>query len=527
MAWIRPPMEIGGDVACALPGEEAPLISRLSETTLTDQHLVDDELNLSRAALVKQEAWWLLTSSVPLVLTYLCQNSFNFVSMLSVGRLGVNELAAASLAVMIVNCVVLMPSVGLANALETFCCAAFTASPDKTRVGFHMQRGLVAVTLQLVPGVLLFAHIDPLLELLGQTDEVSALCGRFLRIWLLGSWPQLAFECLKRFTQAQGIMQASTRVMAVVMPIHVAGCYLLVWSPTFGLGFAGAPLATVISNWLLLLGMVLCIALGPARAAWGGWTWECLHGIWEFYRMAIPSAAMLACSWAAFEMSTFGASIFGPVSMAAQACIFTAMAMTFQTPNAVGSAAATRIGNSLGMGKQRRARYAAYTAIGAGYIIGIVSSLLLFWYRRGWGYIFTDDRQVAELCAHLMPYFAAVQTYDGMNGVTGGIMRALGKQGLGAMLAFPAFWLLGIPLGFYLAIGPPRLEVVGLWLGLAAAVIAFSLPQQWYILFRVDWRHEVKVCLARLDRSSRPKYLAQSPEPQQACAAADSYGAIV
>ncbi|KAJ2786244.1 ethionine resistance protein [Coemansia javaensis] len=514
---------IGGDDAPGGPGEAGPLLSRPSETTLTDQVAVDDESHLGRAALVRQEAWWLLGSSVPLILAFLCQNSFNFVSMLSVGRLGVNELAAASLGVMIVNFVVLMPSIGLANALETFCCAAYTASEDKTRVGLHTQRGLAAVTLQLAPGILLFALIDPLLVLLGQTDEVSALCGQFLRIWLLGSWPMLAFECLKRFTQAQGIMQAGTWVMAVVMPIHVANSYLLVWSPALGLGFIGAPIATAISSWLLLLGMVLYIALGRARACWGGWTWACLDNMWEFYRMAIPSAAMLACSWAAFEMSTFGSSAFGPVAMAAQACIFSAMSITFQAPAAVGSAAATRIGNSLGVGKHRRARFAAYTAIGAGYIIGIASSLLLFWYRRSWGYIFTGDERVIALCTHLMPFFAAVQTYDGMNGVTGGVLRALGKQSLGAMLAFPSFWILGVPLGFYLALGPLHLEVVGLWLGLAAAVIAFSLPQQWYILFRVDWRHEVKVCLSRLDRASRPKGLAA---PDMLCVPADSYGAI-
>ncbi|KAJ2794695.1 ethionine resistance protein, partial [Coemansia helicoidea] len=488
--------------------------------TLADAVLVDDELSVGRAALVKQEAWWLLTSAVPLVLTYLCQTSFGFVSMLSVGRLGVNELAAASLAVMVFNFVVLMPSVGLATALETFCSAAYTASADKTRVGFHMQRGLVAVTLQLLPGLVLLVFIDSVLIMLGQTEEVAALCSQFLRILFLGSWPQLAFECLKRFTQAQGIMQASTWVIVVIMPIHVANCYLLVWSPSLGMGFAGAPLATVISSWLMFFGMVLYIALSRARDAWGGWSWDCLHGIWEFYRMAIPSAAMLACSWGAFEMSTFGASIFGPVSMAAQACIFNAMCITFQVPAAIGSAAATRIGNSLGMGRHRRARYAAYTAIGAGYVSGVASSMMLFSYRESWGYIFSDDHQVAEMCAQLMPYFAAVQTYDGMNGVTGGILRALGKQGLGAMLAFPAFWILGTPLGFYLAVGPPRLEVIGLWLGLAAGVIAFSLPQQWHILFRVDWRHEVKECLGRLDRSSRPKCSALPQAPE-------SYGAIV
>ncbi|KAJ2830188.1 ethionine resistance protein [Coemansia erecta] len=502
---------------------EAPLlVSRSSETTLGGQIVTDDEAEIPRTAMLKQEAWWLFTSSVPLALSYLCQNSFNFVSLLSVGKLGVDELAAASLATMIVNFVVLMPCVGLANALETFCSAAYTASCDKTRVGFHMQRGVLAVTLQLVPTVVLFAFIDPLLVVLGQTDAVAELCGRFLRVWLWGSWPLVVSECLKRFVQAQGIMRANTAVMAVVMPVHVFNSYMLVWSPALGMGFAGAPLAIVISSWLQFCGMVVYIVLSDARRAWGGLAWACVDNMYEFYRLAIPSAAMLACSWAAFEVVTFGASLFGPVSLAAQACIFSAMALTYQTPAAIGSATATRIGHALGLGRQRRARYAAHVAIAIGYVVGVVCSVLLFLNRRRWGYLYTDDRRVAELCGLLMPYFAAVQTFDGMNGLVAGILRALGRQKLGAVLAFPSFWMLGVPLGFYLALGSLHLEVVGLWLGLAAAVIVFSFGQQWFILFSIDWRYEVVACLDRLARSAPPKRVTS-----QSCTSIESYGSVV
>ncbi|KAJ1743965.1 ethionine resistance protein [Coemansia sp. RSA 1086] len=491
-------MEIDG----ALP-ETSRLISRSLEATLAHQSLADNEI--PRNALIKQEAWWLLTSSAPLALSYLCQNSFNFFSLLSVGKLGVDELAAASLGTMIINFIVLMPSVGLACALETFCTAQFTASSDRTRVGFHMQRGLFAVTVQLVPTIGLFMFIDPLLKLLGQTDQVSELCGQFLRLWLWGSWPLVAFECLKRFVMAQGLMRANTIVMGVVMPIHILNCYLLVWSPQFGMGFVGAPLTTVISSWLLFGGMVLYIALSDARRAWGGFSWECLDNIWEFYRLGIPSAAMLACSWAAFELITFGSSVFGPTSLAAQACMFSAMALTYQAPAAIGSAAATRIGNSLGLSRHRRARYSAHVAIAMGYVLGIGSSILLFACRKNWGYLYTRDQAVAELCAQLMPYFAAVQTYDGMNGLTSGILRALGKQKLGAMLSFPSFWVLGLPLGFYLAMGPPKLEVIGLWLGLATGIIVFSIAQQWYVIYRINWQNEVKECFDRLSKAARPK----------------------
>ncbi|KAI9505994.1 mate-domain-containing protein [Coemansia spiralis] len=495
--------------------ETAPLIASYpSDTTLTDalrtqvpQPLLNDEVEVTRPHLIVQEAKWLVSSSIPLILSYLCQSSFTFVSMLSVGKLGVSELAAASLAVMLINFIVLMPCIGMACALETFCSSAFTASSDRTRVGFHLQRGLIVVTIQLIPTVLGFVFIDRLLVLMGQPEEVAELCAQFLRIWLFGSWPQVAFECLKRFVQAQGIMQASTWVMAVVAPLHLINTYALVWSPTFGIGFVGAPWAIVISNWVQFIGLLLYIALSRAREAWGGFTLlECLNGIYEFYKLAIPSAAMMACSWAAFELVTFGSSAFGPVALAAQACMFSAMCLTYQAPAAIGAAASTRIGNSLGQGKQRRARYAAYVAIAFGYVIGIACSIVLFANRKTWGYLFSNDVEVVELCARLIPYFAAVQTYDGMNGLTAGILRALGKQALGALLAFPAFWVLAIPLGFYLAMGPANLEIAGLWLGLAAGVIVYSLAQQSYIIFSVDWRHEVKVCLDRLERASSLNY---------------------
>ncbi|KAJ1936726.1 ethionine resistance protein [Linderina macrospora] len=483
--------------------ETSPLLSSPSTATLGDQILIDDETNVSRAVLIKQELAWLVSSSIPLALSYFCQSSFAFVSMLNVGRLGVNELAAASLSVMIINFVVMMPCVGLACALETFCSTAFTASRDKTRVGFHMQRGLVAVTLQLVPTVLLFVYMDSILQSIGQTEEVATLCGEFLRVWLLGSWPLVAFECLKRFVQAQGIMQAGTWVMAAVAPIHFLMSHMLVWSDSIGIGFAGAPLATAITNWLLFLGLTAYIACSKAKEAWGGFTLDCLDGIWEFYRLAIPSAAMMSCSWSAFEMVTFGSSMFGPVSLAAQACIFSAMSLTYQTPAAIGSAAATRVGNSLGCGKQRRARFSAYISMCMGYAVGMTCSLMLFLNRYRWGYMYSDVEEVVTLCSELMPYFAAVQTYDGMNGLVAGILRALGKQSLGAILAFPSFWVLAVPIAFYLGMGPPHLEVIGLWLGLAVGVILYSLAQQCYILFYIDWRHEVKVCLDRLARSTK------------------------
>ncbi|KAI7823648.1 hypothetical protein BX661DRAFT_186172 [Kickxella alabastrina] len=372
--------------------ESAPLRPRqTSAITLSEEHpttipaiLPNDEPNISRITLIKQEVAWILPSTVPMSLTFLCLSSFNFASLLTVGRLGVNELAGVSLGIMLANFLVLMPGFGVATTLDSH--------EDKTQVGFHTRRGLITITILLIPIMAFFiGHL----------------------------------------------------IMVMVVPIHMYNSYALVWSPTIGMGVIGAPIASAITYWLMFFSMVVYISCSKTRHAWGSFSLDCIHGITEFYRYAIPSALMMASSWAAYEI----------------------------IPSAIGSLAATRIGHSLGNGKHRRARYSSIIAIVLGYGFGICCSTALFVFRRSIGYIYTNDQDVT-----LMPYFAAVQTYDGLNGLVDSLMRSLGKQDLSVYLSIPAFYIIGLPLGYFL--------------GLALGVTLYSLSQQIYVLFVVDWRQE-------------------------------------
>ncbi|KAJ1813265.1 ethionine resistance protein, partial [Coemansia sp. RSA 2599] len=452
------------------PAEVAPLIQGgLSGTTLAsiaasrvhnngrapDECIaLKEESSISTAAMAKQEARWLVKSSIPLTFSYLVQLLYGTFSLLNIGRRGVTELAAASLGLMLANFLIYMPGYGLACALESFCGAAFTASTDKTRVGMHAQRGLVAITLMLVPILFILYYIEDILLDFGQSPEMAELSSRFLRIWYIGCWPLLAFESLKRFLQAMDIMQASAWITLIVAPFHIIISYLLVWSPTVGVGFIGMPIGIAISNWMLFIGIAGYIAFSKARHAWGTLSLKCMDGISEYYRIAIPGAFMMALSWAAMELTTLGAATYGPVAVAAQACIFTSTFLTYQFASAIGSAAAARIGHCLGEGRHRRARITSNVSMALNYAIYTGLALLLIYYRDTWGYIYSDDDEVIAMCARLASCFAFTIFFDGLNGHAAGIMRALGRQKLGSMLAFPSYWIIGMPFGVFLAKGP-------------------------------------------------------------------------
>ncbi|KAJ2767299.1 ethionine resistance protein, partial [Coemansia nantahalensis] len=280
-----------------------------------------DASSLATTTALAEEARHLARTSAPLVVSYLLQYGFGFISLVFVGRIGADELAAAALVNMALVVAVYSPGVGLASALDTFCSTAFTASPDRTLIGFHLQRGLVATTSVAVLAAPALWYIEPLLLILRQDATVAALCAMYTRIQLLGVLPWLFFECVKRFLQAQGIMHASTLVLVAATPVHLTSSYLLTQSPWLGVGMAGAAAAGVLTNWLMLAGIVAYVRQSKARSAWGGWSAQALWAMPQYFRLAVPSTIMVCAEWWVLDLLSLAAGYLGSVPLAAQSII--------------------------------------------------------------------------------------------------------------------------------------------------------------------------------------------------------------
>ncbi|KAJ2470351.1 ethionine resistance protein, partial [Coemansia sp. RSA 2322] len=333
-------MESGGALTCAGSGD-----------SLANDCISYDSVPTSDMA--KQEATLLVRSSVPLALSSLLQSSFQFVNILSLGHLGATELAAAALANMTLFMIVNAPSVGLASALTTFCATAFTASPDKTLVGFHLQRGLIAVTAHFVLALPILLNLESVLVALNQDAAIAHLCSKFVRAQLAGSLIWMYFECIKQFLQAQGHMKASTYVLLAVFPIHLMNSYLLVWSPTFGVGFLGAAYANVITFWAMCTGIIIYTWHSSARQTWGGWTKQAVVAMPQYYRLAIPSTVMMCSEWAAWELMAISASYLGNVTLAGQSIVINTCSLTYQVTAGLSCAVSNRVGNLLGEARAR------------------------------------------------------------------------------------------------------------------------------------------------------------------------------
>ncbi|KAJ2041712.1 ethionine resistance protein [Coemansia sp. S16] len=480
-----------GDALTTVRSQSSATLSSIDDFTEVD--------DIDTGTMLRQEAALLAKTSLPVVLTYLLQYSFSFITLLVLGHIGANELAAAALGNMALVVIVYSPCIGLASALDTFCSTAFTASRDKTLVGFHLQRGIIAVTIHLILIAPVLWHLDSILIWFKQDIAVSLLCGRFIRVQLLGALAWMLFECIKRFLQAQGIMHVSTYVLLLVMPIHLANNYLLVWSPLLGFGFMGAAVANVLTNWLILAGLLAYACNSKASASWGGWTVRALTTMPQYFQLALPSMIMVCCEWWILDLLALAASYLGNTTLAAQSIVINTCSLTYQLPDGLSVALCNHVGNLVGQARERRAKLSAYLGLALGTAVGVLTLVAAIAVGSWWGRIYSDDERIVNCVAMIMPACALFQMVDAINSVGSGVLRSLGRQNLGALINFPAYYLLGFPLGLYLTYGAPNVGVLGLWYGICASV-SVAVVMQLTICLRTDWDVEIRRCMVRVSK---------------------------
>jgi MATE family multidrug resistance protein len=290
-------------------------------------------------------------------------------------------------------------------------------------------------------------------------------------------------------------MQTGTYVLFVVSLLNAALTYVFVY--TLDLGLLSASLASGISYWLSFALLVAYARAVAGSACWGGWSRRSLHNLGPFVRLALLGILHVGTEWLAFEVVALAAGRLGTISLAAQSVVMVTDHMLYSIPFSIGVVASARIGNLLGAKQPKAAARAASAATWLGIALGAVALAVLMAVKGLYGRLFSSDERVVQLTARVMPYVALFQVADGLNSGCGGSLRGMGRQHIGAVVNFIAFYVCALPLDIYLAFhdgwGLP-----GLWVGQCFALYLIGFVR-WAIVARSDWDLEVQKALARLD----------------------------
>lgn len=398
-----------------------------------------------------------------------------------VGRHSARALAAVALGNVYFNSIVTIGH-GTLMALDPLVAQAVGAK-DRPAIERAVQRGVVLCVALSVPLSLLLIPGETLLGPLRQPADVVPLAAQYVRACIPGVLPYLMFIALRQTVQAFSLVRP---VLAAVVIANVVNA-VLDWGLVFGrfglpaLGPVGSGWATTISRWLMavLLFWGCRQALVPFLRHWSrdDLAWRPL---WRMIRIGVPIGVQLWIEFLAFSVALLLVGMLGTVPIAGHQIALMLAALTYMVPLGVSAAAAVLVGHAVGRGDPEGARREAGAALACGVGFMAVTALVLIVMPSMLARAFTADPAVLAAAAALIPIAGVFQVFDGIQGVSGGILRGAGDTSVPMWANLAGYAAIGLPLGAWLGLsqgwGAP-----GVWWGLVAGLASVAALLGWRV----------------------------------------------
>ncbi|KAK5655044.1 hypothetical protein OQA88_5943 [Cercophora sp. LCS_1] len=480
-----------------IPGETDPLLPGETPTPpageihqLWEEAVAAHKLKTSW----QREAKTLVKYAAPLIVTFLLHYSVTIASVVTVGRLGMVELAAVNLATMTASITCYVPVQGLATALDTLCAQAY-GSGHKHLVGLQAQRMTWLLWLIEVPIAVLWWFSEPILAALVPSNQTAQVAAMYLRVLIFGMPGVAAFETGKRFVQSQGLFHATTFTLLIGAPLSVLQNWL--FAIKFGWGFGGAAVAMAITQNLLPILLAMYVRFIEGMECWNGLTRKAFSSWGPMIKLAFPGMVMIEAQFSVLEILTIAAGRLGTAKLAAQSVLVTVTSTSFNIPFPLAIATSTRVANFIGAGLSDAAWVTTKVSIVAACIVGCINLSILASLRTEIASAFTEDEDVISTASRVMLVCAVMQIFDSLAAVSHGILRGVGRQAIGGYANLFAYYCVALPVGLSTAFALGW-ELSGLWVGLAAGLFVVSALELLY-LFSADWDAAVVQARSRME----------------------------
>jgi MATE family multidrug resistance protein len=439
--------------------------------------------------------WWIeikasLALGWPLILTNLAQMALLTTDVILFGRLGADALAAGALAASLYQ-IFMIFCVGLVSATIPMLSMTLGRRRHAVReVQRTVRQGLWTAALVCIPVWIILWQAETILVFLGQDPVIAARSLPFMHTLQWALLPELGYIVLRSFLAA--IERPAWALLVAVAAIVFNA--LAAWSLIFGhlglpaLGLRGAGIASASSSLLMFLGLALVVTRQRQfrryylfdRFWQADWT-----RLVELWHLGIPIAITFTLETLVFYAAVIMMGTIGEISLAAHAIAMQIASTTFMVPLGFGQVATIRVGLAAGRADPHaatRAGWSAY-ALGVGFM-GLMALLMWIAPRTLIGLFLDTDlaanQPVVALAAQFLAFAALFQIADGAQTVSAGMLRGLHDTRVPMLLAALGYWVLGVPIGAFLAfiVG---WKGVGIWIGLATGLtlVAILLTLRW------------------------------------------------
>lgn len=343
---------------------------------------------------------------------------------------------------------------------------------------FLHQSGWIALGLAL--GAVVLAWLaEPVLWLMEVEAGLIPIVTGYLRAlsWGIPGW--VLYLLLRFLSEGLGASRPTLYFGLLGLPVNALANAVLMygWGPVPALGAVGCGHATSLVWWLQGLGVVVYVLRHPRYRSlelfrrpspprWGQ--------LREILAVGVPIGVAIFLEGSLFTVVALIMGSLGTLTMAGHQVALNFAALTFMVPLGLSMAVTVRVGNAVGRRDTDGVLAAGLAGLGLALGTQSVSALVMLGFPRIIADVYTDDPRVIGVAVNLLFLAAVFQLSDGLQVAAAGALRGLKDTRLPMILTAVAYWVVGLPVGWWLAFrgvpGSPPLGAPGLWIGLIAGL---------------------------------------------------------
>lgn len=201
--------------------------------------------------------------------------------------------------------------------------------------------------------------------------------------------------------------------------------------------------------------------------------WSFMNELWK---LGFPISTSLFFEIMAFCAVTLFVGKFAEIQTAANNLALNIGSIAFMIPLSISAAVGVKVGHAYGEKNYRSVMIYSQMSLFTSFCFTLFTGLMFYTFPHPIMSLYTDDLLVLDWAKKLLFWVACFQLFDGAQVTIAGILRGLSITKASSVSIFIGYWLIGIPLGYYLGFYT-NLEAQGFWIGLATslAVVAFML----------------------------------------------------
>ncbi|MCL6405224.1 MATE family efflux transporter [Dickeya dadantii] len=436
------------------------------------------------------EARHLLALAIPVIIAQVSQTSMGVVDTIMAGSYSATDMAAVA-----VGTSIWLPAIlfghGLLMAL-TPVVANLNGSGRRDRIAHQTQQAfLLAAAISILTMVVLYQGKYVINLMHDGAPELADKAVKYLHALLWGVPGYLFYQVLR--SQCEGLSKTQPGMvigfigLLINIPINYVFIHGKLGMPE--LGGVGCGVATASVYWM----MMLMMAAYSRHAYW-------LKDIRQFKTqlkpdwavlkrlsgMGLPIALALLFEVTLFAIVALLVLPLGVVDVAGHQIALNFSSLMFVLPLSVGVAATIRVGHRLGESSVEAARVAARTGIATGILLAMCTAIFTITLREPIAMLYNKNPDVVAMASHLMLLAAVYQISDAVQTIGSGVLRGYKDTRAIFFITFIAYWLLGLPSGYTLALTDmlvPRMGPAGFWwgfiIGLTSSATMMVLRIRW------------------------------------------------